>query len=300
VYCRPERIAPLPQVMLLTAGEIGRLARVLSSLGIDKIRVTGGEPLLRPDLETILAEIRQAGQITDLSLTTNGQGLADRAAALQRAGLMRVNLSLDSLKPERYRQISGGELTPVLHAIDVCLAIGLLPLKINVVLIRGINDDEIGDLISLTRERPLAVRFIELMPMNRLGLNPRHRISGDEILAAAPELKQLPRTDPAQPAEDYQMPGYVGTVGLIRPLTHRFCADCNRIRITSDGQVKPCLGAGRELSLLDILRQPQGGSQNDEETQLAGLIRQAIWHKPSGHAFDAAFCPARGMDRTGG
>lgn len=297
-YCRPD-VCPPGQGLnaapnLLTPAEIGRIARAAASLGITKIRLTGGEPLLRADLAEIIQLIRTVPQIEDLSMTTNGQGLAQRAAGLKLAGLDRINLSLDSLQSERFREITGGGvLSQVLEAIDACLVVGLTPLKLNTVLVRGVNDDEIAALIDLTRERPIAVRFIELMPMNAVGQADGRLITGAEILAAFPALQKLPASDPSAPSEDYRLPGCLGTVGLIRPISHRFCSTCNRIRITADGMLKPCLGDRGEVSLRDAL------DSGDDEA-LIHQMQQGIFLKPEGHAFSQSFSPVRSMDRTGG
>jgi cyclic pyranopterin phosphate synthase len=291
VYCQPDA-CPQTGSRLLSVDDIRRIVRALAALGFGKVRLTGGEPLLRLDLEAIIAAVAGIAGIRDISMTTNGQGLADRAAALKDAGLKRVNISLDTLRAERYRQITGGSIEPVLASIDACLQAGVRPVKLNAVLMRGVNDDEIGQLIDLTRERDLAVRFIELMPLNRLGRTQERLISGAAILEAYPDLQKLPILDPCQPSEDYRMPGYVGTVGLIRPVSHRFCTQCNRIRITADGMLKPCLGDVQERSLLPALAV-------DDQT-LQAQLAEAIFDKPAGHHFSHEFKPVRGMNRTGG
>lgn len=297
-YCRPGQCpggqSPADEPGLLTPAEIDRIIGATAELGISKVRLTGGEPLMRPDLEAIIQAVRRYPAIRDLSLTTNGQGLAERAASLKTAGLMRINISLDTLQAERYREITGGgRLDPVLAGIDACLAVGLTPVKLNTVLVRGINDDEIADLISLTRDRPLAVRFIELMPMNEVGQNPDRLVTGTEILARYPNLQQLPPAYAGQPSEDFQLPDHVGTVGFIRPISHRFCHACNRIRITADGRLKPCLGDRGEVDLRPALA-------SADPSGLLNLIRDTIWAKPDGHHFNPEFKPLRGMDQTGG
>lgn len=297
-YCRPGLCPPDQDIQtatdVLTSVEIGQITEAAAALGINKIRLTGGEPLMRPDLEKIIHMIRQFPEIVDLSMTTNGQGLAERALSLKQAGLDRINLSLDSLREDRFRRITGGGvLSQVLDAIDACLSAGLTPLKLNTVLIRGINDDEIADLIELTRDRPLAVRFIELMPMNKIGQNEDRLITGSEILAAFPALLRLPADDPSAPSENYRIPGFIGSVGLIRPISHRFCSTCNRIRITADGMLKPCLGDLGEVSLRPAL-------SSGDEKQLSQLMQQTIRQKPEGHQFNRSFSPTRSMDRTGG
>jgi cyclic pyranopterin phosphate synthase len=298
LYCRPGG-CPTGQGLeaesgLLTPVEIGLIVGAAADLGIRKVRLTGGEPLMRADLEDIIREVRRHPAIEDLSLTTNGQGLAERAAGLKAAGLSRINISLDSLQAERYREITGGgRLAPVLAGIDACLAVGLVPVKLNTVLVRGINDDEIDALIELTRTRPLALRFIELMPMNEIGRDPDRLVTGTEILARYPELERVPEAYAGQPAEDFRLPGYVGTVGFIRPISHRFCHTCNRIRVTSDGKLKPCLGDLGEVDLKAAL------ASGNPDT-LRQLIHDTIYAKPEGHHFNADFKPKRGMDRTGG
>ncbi len=298
VYCRPGSCPPGQGALnwpdLLTPAEFFRIVRVAADLGITKVRLTGGEPLMRPDLPEIIRLIRQIPQIEDLSMSTNGQGLAERVAELKQAGLHRVNLSLDSLRSDRFRQMTGGGvLSEVLAAIDACLTVGLMPVKVNTVLVRGINDDEIADLIALTRDRPIAVRFIELMPMNPIGQESGRLVTGAEILAAFPEMLRLPVADPGAPSEDYRLPGHQGTVGLIRPISHRFCTNCNRIRILSDGMLKPCLGDRGEVSLREALAFA-------DDTPLRQIMAHALFHKPEGHGFSHEFTPSRGMDRTGG
>lgn len=293
VYCQPDDCPESTDSKLLSVEDNQRLVSVLAGLGIRKVRLTGGEPLLRRDLEAIIVAVSQTSGITDVSLTTNGQGLAQRATGLKAAGLGRVNISLDTLCRDRYRSITGGgSLQEVLSGIDACLQCGLTPVKLNTVLVRGMNDDEIDSLIELTRDRELAVRFIELMPLNDLGRDPARQISGIDILASHPALQKISGQDPGQPSEDYQLPGYSGTVGFIRPISHRFCHHCNRIRITADGILKPCLGDVGEVSLIEALNQ-------DEQT-LQELIRQSIFKKPEGHHFNSAFQPERSMNRTGG
>ena len=293
IYCRPDACPETGDRPLLSVDDISRITRILAELGIGKIRLTGGEPLLRRDLADIVRAVGRVEGIRDLSLTTNGQDLAERAAELKAAGLMRVNISVDSLEAGKFSRLTGGGSLPkVLAAIDACLAVGLTPLKLNAVIMRGINDDEIQALVGLTRLRPLSVRFIELMPLNGLGRNPDRQISGGDILARLPDLQPLSRQDPGQAAELFQMPGYAGTVGIIRPVSHRFCGSCNRIRITADGMLKPCLGDDREISLTEGLRRDDG--------YLADLIRRTIWQKPPGHHFDENFQPRRSMNLTGG
>jgi cyclic pyranopterin phosphate synthase len=303
LYCRPghcpagagsAQSGPAPSPRQLTVSEIDRLTRVLTELGIDRIRLTGGEPLLRPDLEAIIRRIRSCQGVADLSLTTNGQDLAARAWSLKKAGLMRVNISLDSLRADRFTEITGsGSLARALAGIDASLAAGLFPVKLNTVLLRGINDDELEQLFLLTRDRPLALRLIELMPMNDLAASGEHLMTGAEILSRYPQLVRVPDQYPGQPAQDYRLPGYQGTIGLICPISQPFCSDCNRIRITADGHVKGCLGQDEETDLTPWLDQP-------DDAALARALLSAVASKPAGHPFARHMIPARSMDRTGG
>lgn len=298
IYCRPGTcpggIDPFGGISVLTPDEIDRLAGVFAQLGINRIRLTGGEPLLRTDLEVIIQRIRRHTDIIDLSLTTNGQDLANRAASLKQAGLNRINISLDSLQESRFKTITGqGSLQRVLDGIDACLAVGLTPVKLNTVLMRGINDDELDNLFKLTLDRPLALRLIELMPMNDTASDPDRLITGTEILSRYPQLSRVKDTYPGQPAQDYRLPGHIGTIGLIRPISHRFCAVCNRIRVTAEGRIKGCLGQDDEFDLRPWLDQP-------DDARLLTQVAGAILHKPIGHTFQTGQAPARSMDRTGG
>lgn len=293
IYCDPDSCPEAVGQHLLSVEEISRICRLLYAAGIRRVRLTGGEPLLRQDLEEIVAAVKAVGEDIDLSLSTNGQGLAKRAEALYKAGLNRVNLSLDSINPDKYSKLTGGgELAEVLSAIDACLEQGLKPVKLNMVLMKTINDDEIGSMIALTKDRAIEARFIELMPMSQLGRNPRLQMTADSVLALYPELVRLEEQTPGQPAVQYKIPGYQGTVGLIQPMSHQFCASCNRIRITADGMLKPCLGTIDEMSLLPALAK-------DDET-LNKVLTQALKQKPRGHQFNNHFIPARGMNQTGG
>ncbi len=301
IYCRPghcpEGQDPTVNNRILSPDEIEQIVGSLVELGITKVRLTGGEPLIRQDLEEIIRRIRRFPQVTDLSLTTNGQDLAARAKALKAAGLMRINISLDSLRETTFQEITGnGSLQRVLSGIDACLAVGLHPVKLNTVLMRGINDDELDSLIALTKDRPLALRLIELMPMNQTAAESNRLITGTEILARYPLLERIADSYAGQPAEDYRLPGHLGTVGLIRPISHRFCHTCNRVRITADGKIKGCLGKDDEIELNWVSESGEPVSRGDLAQQLA----QAIRTKPLGHHFELKQPPLRSMDRTGG
>ena len=293
VYCNPDG-ERCPQNTELSVEDWLRIVDALVHLGVRKIRLTGGEPLVRKDLEEIIHGIAQFPQIQDLCMTTNAQHLPGRVELLKRAGLGRLNISIDSLQPERFRAITGGgRIEDVLESIDLAIALRLLPIKLNTVVVRGQNDDEIDDFIALTRERPIEVRFIELMPIGRLGQDARMRIPNDELIAQRPYLKPLEPVYESQPSRDYGIDGHKGKVGFISPISHQFCDRCNRIRITSDGKFKPCLGDNGEVSLMHALK-------SGDDALLYRTLYDAIYNKPQGHHFGEGFTSARNMNRIGG
>ena len=291
-YCRSGEGA-CPKRSELSARDLVRVVRAAASLGIRKVRLTGGEPMLRRDLLELIAGIRAIDGIAEIAMTTNAQHLPGQAEALRRAGLDRLNISVDSLRPERYAEITGGgSLEKVLHGIDEALAAGFLPLKLNAVLLRGVNDDEADDFIALTRDRPIHVRFIEWMPLGESDRSDA-RITGDELLAARPYLIPVPPLYEGQPARDYQIAGHAGRVGFIDPVSHRFCDRCNRVRVMSDGTLRPCLGENTEISLRGALAQ-------GDDAALAETMRVAIWVKPESHSFCGQFHSEKNMSRIGG
>jgi cyclic pyranopterin phosphate synthase len=278
----------------LTVDEIVKTVKAMVRIGIHKIRITGGEPTVRPDLIEIVQRIAALAGVTDLSMTTNGLRLSILADDLKKAGLHRLNISLDSLDPKRFEEITGGgKLETVLAGIDHALAIGLTPIKINTVLIRGINDDEIDGLIDLARNRPVDIRFIELMPIGRYGASNQDKIlTSDEILAKHPLLKPVRRIETGAPAEYYEIEGYQGRIGFISPISHEFCDDCNRIRVTADGKIRPCLGHNGEIDIKPFF-------SLDDDT-FDKTIAEIILHKPRGHNFNTSFNSKRTMNRIGG
>ena len=291
-YCRAGE-GLCPKKNELTADEFLRIVRAMASVGIRKVRLTGGEPMLRRDLMENISGIRSIDGIEEITMTTNAQHLPGQSAALKQAGLDRLNISLDSLKPERYQSITGGgSLGRVLTGIDEAISAGFVPMKLNAVLLRGVNDDETDDFIALTKDRPIHVRFIEWMP---LGANDQAdlRVTGDELLATRPYLVPVPPLYKSQPSRDYQVPGYAGRVGFINPVSHRFCADCNRVRITSDGALLPCLGDNLEYALREAL-------DSGDDRRLEDAIRDAIWNKPENHSFCRSFHTERTMSHIGG
>lgn len=290
-YCRvDEEICP--KAAELSKSELIRISKACAALGINKIRLTGGEPMLRKDIIEIVNGMSAIDGIREITMTTNAQQLAGKAGDLKYAGLDRINISLDSLDSDKFREISGGDLGSVLSGIDEAILADLLPVKINVVLVKGINDSEVDDFIALTKDKPIDVRFIELMPIGELGRDDSLRVDNSKLIAARPYLKQLPPRYKAQPSSDYAVDGYEGRVGFISPISHRFCASCNRIRVMSDGTFRPCLGDNLEITLIDSLKAG--------DNELIETIRQAIYEKTSGHHFNGSFRSIRVMSSIGG
>ncbi len=265
------------------------VAEVCAKLGFKKIRLTGGEPLLRRDLCEIISGISAIGAYEDIALTTNARLLSQQAESLRNAGLMRCNISLDSLNPEIYKKITGSSLEPVIEGISCAEKHSLTPIKLNTVIIKGINDGEIGSFIDIARNHSIDVRFIELMPMGDGG----EGISNKEILENHPELVLCENQNKAEPAVYYAANGFKGRVGFISPMSDSFCAFCNRIRITSDGTLRPCLGANIEVPLREAI------VERDSD-KLKSLITDCIRRKPEKNSFGCGFCPSRKMNRIGG
>ncbi len=295
IYCNPDGTLCSPMdTKQISVEEIVKTVRAMVRVGIRKVRITGGEPTVRPDLIEIVRQIAALPGVEDLSMTTNGLRLSALADELKEAGLQRLNISLDSLDPNKFESITGGgKLESVLAGIDHALAIGLQPIKINTVLIRGINDDEIDGLIELAKDRPIDIRFIELMPIGRFGeSNHENILTSDEVLAKHPQLKPLKRDDQGAPAVYYGIEGYCGRIGFISPISHEFCGDCNRIRVTADGKVRPCLGHNGEVDIKPFFSLP--------EDAFDAAIADIIFRKPRGHHFNTEFNSKRNMNRIGG
>lgn len=301
IYCMPATGIPLyDRKEILTYEEIARLARLATKLGLTKIRLTGGEPLTRQGLVGLVRMLAILPSVDDLSLTTNGTLLAGAAAALAKAGLNRVNISLDTMRSDRFSALTrGGELKQALAGIDKAKEVGLDPVKINTVVIRSINDDEIGDFSKRTITDGWHVRFIEVMPIGKASpwlIN--KYVSAEEIRSRIEnQLGSLQPVAPVDggPARYWRFPEAEGTIGFISPVSNNFCQNCNRLRLTADGRLIPCLLADSEVELLPLLR--QGGSDD----QLQSRFLQAITAKPKGHGLDAHITPcSRLMSRTGG
>ena len=290
-YCMPQNgVIKKSHDDILRVEEIEEIVRAAAELGVDKVRITGGEPLIRNGIVEICRRVRAVPQIKALGLTTNGVLLYGMARPLREAGVDRVNISLDTLREDRYSAITrGGEIKDVLRGMEAARREGLLPIKLNVVLIGGFNDDEIADFVDLTRNEEIEVRFIELMPIGQsAGWDACRFVSCQKVLDRVPQL--APQPGPAGVASLYRLPGARGTVGLIRPLSRHFCAACNRIRVTADGKLKPCLHSDREISL-----------KGAAGAQLRRLISQGILEKPMRHHLtDAASECMRNMNQVGG
>ena len=282
VYCMPqEGLQWLPKAEILTYEEIAEVVRQLSPLGLRRLRITGGEPTIRPDLESLIRQLRSIPGIEDIALSTNGARLPQMAKSLRAAGLDRINMSADSLQPARIAAIARRNLgfDPIAAATAAEDA-GLSPIKINVVVLRGTNDDEVEDFARLTLERPWHVRFIELMPVGDMReLTWDHVVPSDEVLARIGTIGALtPDGGPPRgngPAQYYRIAGAAGTVGVITPMTHTYCGSCNRVRLTADGRLRTCLYGDHEVNLRDPLR---------DGVPLEPLFRQALADKPKEHA----------------
>ena len=289
-YCMPpEGVPKYRHQDVLSVEECVEIGAAAVACGVKKIRLTGGEPLVRRGILDICRGLSALPGLEELCMTTNGSRLVELAAPLREAGVTRLNISLDSLRPERFSTLSRlGTLEGVLSGISAAETAGFSGLKLNTVLIGGVNDDEIADFVALTREHPWEVRFIELMPMGPCAGWERARfLPCCAVLEACPDLRPLPGRGVAR---RYQMPGWAGTVGLIEPLSHRFCEACDRIRVTADGMLKGCLHSRDELPLRGL-----------HGAALEAAIRQGILQKPAGHHLpEQGSATPRSMNQIGG
>ncbi|MEK7240429.1 MAG: GTP 3',8-cyclase MoaA [Gemmatimonadota bacterium] len=282
VYCMPEKgLDWLPKPQILSYEEITAVVQQLAPLGLKRLRITGGEPTIRPDLVTLIGMLRAVPGIEDIALSTNGVKLPQMAVALRAAGLDRVNMSADSLRPSRIAEIARRSFAfdPVTAARAATDA-GLDPLKLNVVVMRGVNDDEIEDFAALTVDQPWHVRFIEIMPVGDMAAAEfAHVMPSDELLARiAARFGALKAADgPARgngPARYQRIRGAAGSIGVITPMSHTYCDSCNRVRLTADGHLRTCLYGDHEVNLRDPLRAGE---------PLEPLFRQALADKPKEH-----------------
>jgi cyclic pyranopterin phosphate synthase len=282
LYCMPvEGLAWLPKQDILSYEEIASVVKQLAPLGLRRLRITGGEPTIRPALERLVEMLRAIPEVEDIALSTNGVKLPEMAARLRDVGLDRVNISADSLRPDRIASIARRDLgfDPVAAATAAECA-GLSPIKLNVVVMRGINDDEIVDFARLTLDHPWHVRYIELMPVGGLReLSAEHIVPSEEVLERIAALGALesgggpPRGN--GPAAYYHFAGAPGSVGVITPMTHTYCGSCNRVRLTADGRLRTCLFGDHEVELRSPLRRGEA---------LEPYFRRALAEKPKEHA----------------
>jgi len=302
VYCMPAEGMPwLPKEQLLTYEELTRFARICLDLGVNGIRLTGGEPTVRADLPRLVRMLHELKPDLDLSLTTNGLKLVAMADALGDAGLTRVNVSLDTLDRERFHRIARRDrLSEVLAGLAAARRVGFHPIKVNAVLMRGFNEDEAVPLAVWGREQGYEVRFIEWMPLDfQHGWSRDQLVPAADILAAIGArfpLEPARESDPSAPATLYRYRDGGGTVGVIASVTQPFCGHCDRIRITADGQIRTCLFAHREYDVRAALR---GGAS---DVEIADLLRAAVWRKAPGHLINSPYFrqPERGMSAIGG
>ena len=289
-YCVPSAdFVNLGHDRILSYEEIVRIVRIFAPRGVTSVRITGGEPLVRKHLERLVTSLSEIPEIKDLSLTTNGILLGKSARALKSAGLSRVNISLDTLKPERFEWITNqsevaekASLDDVLEGLRASREAGLDPVKINVILMRGFNDDELMDFVALTEENEFEVRFIEFMPIGHNGFWTADRvITADETISRLNSfcdgLESLGKGRGAGPARRYRFPGHRGTLGFITPISSEFCVECNRIRLTSDGHIRTCLFSDVETDLLAMMR---NGCTDD---QVVAAVEKGLTVKPRGH-----------------
>lgn len=281
VYCMPlEGLPWLPKEEILTYEEIAEVVRQLAPLGLTRIRLTGGEPTIRPQLESLIRMLRNVSSVEDIALSTNGVRLPELASVYRNAGLDRVNMSADSLRPDRIANIARRRVPfdPVAAARSATDA-GLDPFKINCVVMRGVNDDEVEDFARLTIDNPWHVRFIELMPVGEMrDLTWEHVVPTAEVMERISRLGTLEDADgPARgngPARYYRLAGARGTVGVITPMTHTYCGTCNRVRLTADGRLRTCLYGDHEVNLREPLRRGE---------PLESYFRKALEEKPREH-----------------
>lgn len=302
-YCLPHGEPPsAPKEQMLTYEEIVRAVKVFVALGIEKVRLTGGEPMLRRDIETLVSQLARVPGLRDLALTTNGFNLAERAAGLRAAGLARVTISLDSLRRDSFVRMTGVDmLGRVLEGLRAAERVGLKPIKINAVIVRGHNEEEVSEMAAFAREHGVVMRFIEYMPLDSgHGWTPAQVVSGAEIRRRIEErfpLAPLSVVRGSDTSARFRFAdGAPGEVGIIAPVTEPFCGACSRIRLTADGQIRTCLFSKVEHSLRDVLRATESTSE------VAEYIRSVVLRKEPRHYINETYFeqPARTMSLIGG
>lgn len=293
-YCMPEEgISKVHHEDILSIEEIIKIANVFVVLGVNKIRLTGGEPLTRKGIVNIVQGIGKINGIQDFAMTTNGILLKKYAKDLKVAGLNRVNISLDTLNEKKYSYITrGGKLKDVLNGIEAAKSVGLTPIKINTVLTGGVNDDEIEDLVTWAEKEKIDIRFIELMPIGEaIKLEENHFVSNQLVLDRLPELIQVEKKDISSPATYYKKPNGSSKIGIINPMSCKFCKYCNRIRLTAQGKLKLCLHSKEEIDLMTSLRK----GENIEK-----IILKSIYNKPEQHYLESGEYVSTNMNEIGG
>ena len=291
-YCMPEEGIPKKDhAAMLTEDEMILAVEAAASLGITKLRITGGEPLVKKNILSICRRAARVPGIREVCMTTNGLRLPELAVPLQEAGVRRLNISLDTLDPDKYARITRcGVLSDALAGIHAALGAGFEKIKLNAVLIGGFNDDEIEEMAKLTLRYPLDMRFIELMPIGENGFGKEAYLPYTEVLRRLPELMPLPGEGGA--AKLYRLPGALGNVGLISPVSAHFCSGCNRLRLTADGKLKPCLHSSAEYPIKGL-----------DKAGMAAVMKEAILGKPEWHGlldYANRSQSARSMNRIGG
>ena len=301
VYCMPEDITFRPAATLLQDDEILTLVRVAASLGVDKVRLTGGEPTIRRGVVELVRAIKAIPGIQRIAMTTNGIRLGELAGTLADAGLSQVNISIDSLRPDRFRQITRrGDLYEVWRGIAAAQAAGMEPIKLNCVVTRGFNDDEVSDLAKLTLVNPWEIRFIELMPLGSVATFQQNQIvpateTRQRIEAELGPLTLEPGHNGHDPAKHYRLAGARGRLGFISSVTEPFCSGCNRLRLTADGRLRLCLLRDDEADLMTPLR---GGA---DFATLRRMMAEAAYRKPWGHRLEEDdIARSREMSQIGG
>ncbi len=295
-YCMPaEGVYKKQHKDMISLDEIVEVVKAGAEEGITKIRITGGEPLVKKGIIELIEKINAIDGIKDIALTTNGLLLKSMGKDLKKAGLNRLNISIDSLKPNRYKEITrGGNVYEVLDGIQEVLRLNMKPIKLNVVVIGGYNEDELYDFASLTLKDAIDVRFIELMPIGEASNWSKERfISNEEVRKRIGNLIPLER-EPSSPAQYFKLPNALGRVGFIDPISSHFCNSCNRIRLTSDGKLKPCLHSQQEVDVMDVIR--------NNSSDIKSKLKEAILLKPEKHYLytDEHIIGNRNMSEIGG
>ncbi len=310
VYCMSDDMKFVPREQLLTLEEISRIGKAFVELGVNKIRLTGGEPLTRRNILSVFENLGKLDDLKDLTVTTNGTLLEKYAQPLKDAGVTRINISLDTLQPDRFKKITrNGKLEKTLTGIDAALDANFSSIKLNTVIMNGYNEDEILDLVEFVRQRDMDISFIEEMPMGDIGDHDRSKTyySSDDLRSFLQKNYALSSTDETTggPAKYYRFDDKQDNkgskIGFISPHSHNFCDDCNRVRVTAEGMLLLCLGQEHSMDLRKVVRANPGGEEGDDEVLKAAII-EAMQLKPKGHDFNINEQPIimRHMSATGG